>query len=167
MGSLSKKKPALPSILLLLALTALGQNPQPQSTIRTWMEQGKLKQINGRNDEALLLFTKAQSLATRHSLYPELCEAKIKIGEIIYDHGHYDSALTWFRQADSIAETHALPSAHSYSLYYMGKYNETKRNFQQAKIYYDSALTICRQNKDLRQLALDPAQPRKKLSQRR
>jgi two-component system, sensor histidine kinase and response regulator len=156
MGLSSKVKPALLLGLLSCLLPGLlpAQFPQPQSTIRNWMDQGKLKQITGRNDEALTLFTKAQCLALQHSLFPELCEAKIKIGEIIYDHGHYDSALTWFHQADSIAETHTLPSAHAYSLYYMGKYNETKGNFQQAKIYYDSALIICRQNKDLRQLAL-------------
>ena len=88
------------------------------------------------------------------ALIREWGEAKLKIGEIIYDHGDYDSALAYFRDAERIAAGHALGSVRSYALFYMGKYNETKGNFEQAKEFYDQAIVICRKNKDERQLAM-------------
>ena len=153
MGSLSKWTCAL---LLFASCHSRERIPQssPVDSTRAWIELGKQRQISGKNDEALGLFLKADQLAGQQALYAELCEAKIKIGEIIYDRGNYDSALTYFRQAQSLAEAHDLTQAKSYALYYIGKYNETKGNFDEATKCYDKALEICRTAGDPRLLVL-------------
>lgn len=132
---------------------ALREN-QAKYIIQCWMILGKIQNIKGENTKALELFTKAYQLAQKKYLPEELCIAKIKIGEIIYDHGNYDSALIFFQDAEKIAYDHHLEKPESYALSYIGKYNETKGNFQKAKEYYNRALEISRRNKDYKQLIL-------------
>src|ERR1700744_379547 len=136
--------PALTENTALDVLSSALKDTRPEYGIRVRMILGQQKQISGHYEEPLRQFTAADQLAEQHALYNEICEAKIKIGEIIYDHGNYDSALVYFLLAQKIAESHALQSARSYALYYIGKYNETKGNFKEASEYYDTALAICR-----------------------
>jgi signal transduction histidine kinase/Flp pilus assembly protein TadD len=109
---------------------------------------GGVKEVNGATEEALRLFTAAHAQAEKDGLFKELGEAKIKIGEVLYDRGSYDSALTWFVQARGLAMAHDLPQVMAYALYYIGKYNETKGAFGEATRCYDSSLAISRQGKD-------------------
>jgi signal transduction histidine kinase len=132
---------------------SLAEN-QSNYIIQSWIILGKIKQIEGENDQAISFYLKAEQLAKQKSLYKELGEAKMKIGEIIYDHGSYDSALIYFKYAKKIADSFSIEPVQSYSLYYIGKYNETKGNFEVAKNYYNQALEISRKNKDYRQLAI-------------
>jgi signal transduction histidine kinase len=136
------------------ALTISRRENKPEYTVRAWMILGNIRQVSGKNDEALRLFTAAQQLADQHALYNDGCKAQIKIGEIIYDRGNYDSAVTYFLQAEKIAESHDLGAVKSYALYYIGKYQETKGNFKEASKYYDEALEISRAGKDSRLLVL-------------
>ncbi|HXB94546.1 MAG TPA: tetratricopeptide repeat protein [Puia sp.] len=122
--------------------------PREAGAFRRQMATGRQLQIGGQNEEALRLFTAAHQMALQHAMYPQLCEAKIDIGEIVYDRGNYDSALTWFQQAEKIAETHGLVAAECRAQYYIGKYNETKGNFKQASYYYDKVLAMARSQDD-------------------
>ncbi len=112
------------------------------------MVQGEQAQIGGHAEDALRFFGQAEQLAQRHSLYAALCEAKVNIGEVIYDRGYYDSAFIYFTEAEKLADAHGLSSSKAYALYYIGKYRETMGNFRDASLYYDSALTICRNTSD-------------------
>ena len=161
---LSNKKIWIPSLVIIVMAGAglwawTGKDNRksqngPADMIHSWISQGDVKQISGRQDEALGLFIKDRQLAVRYALYEEWSNADTKIGEIIYDHGSYDSALVFFQDAERIAAAHNLRSARSYALYYIGKYYETKGNSVQASAYYDTALEICRQSKDPRLLVL-------------
>jgi len=126
----------------------------PKYTIQAFLILGRIKQIKGDTDSALYLFKKAKKLASEKSFLPELCAAKIKIGEIIYDHGNYDSAYLFFHEVQEIAIVNHLEPELAYALYYIGKYNETKGHFAAAKNFYNQAIDLCRKNKDYRLLVL-------------
>jgi signal transduction histidine kinase/tetratricopeptide (TPR) repeat protein len=132
----------------------MGYAQGPDSLFRQRMILGRQQQIGGHTEEALRLFGQAEQLAHHYSLYAELCEAKIKIGEVIYDHGNYDSALAYFMEAERLADVHELEPSRAYALYYIGKYQETRGNFKGASRYYDSALAICRKAGDAHLLVL-------------
>jgi len=157
MGSLNK--------FLVLALVVLfvdclpdpvgGVHAQgPDSLFRRYMGQGEQEQIGGHAEDALRFFGQAEQLAQHYSLYAAVCEAKVNIGEVIYDRGYYDSALTYFTDAERLADIHGLAASKAYALYYIGKYRETTGNFKDASRYYDSALSICRNTSDDRLLVL-------------
>ena len=152
--SLIGSNPSLAEIEALKALQRSIAENRPANIIQAWIILGKIKNIEGDNEKAQFFFRKANDLAKEKSLFKQLGEVNIKIGEIIYDHGNYDSALVYFTYAEKLANSYHIDPVKSYALYYIGKYNETKGNFEQAKIYYTQALEISRKNKDYRQLAL-------------
>jgi signal transduction histidine kinase len=153
MGSLNKFGVLALVVVLVFAVgTAHGQGPD--SLFRRYMGQGEREQIGGHAEDALRFFGQAEQLAQRYSLYAAVCEAKVNIGEVIYDRGYYDSAFTYFTEAEGLADAHGLAASKAYALYYIGKYWETMGDFKDASRYYDSALTICRNTSDDRLLVL-------------
>ena len=153
MGSLSK-------IILFVFLLLAGCRNKPHfvapadTSISHNLSLGEIRKISGSTDEARQLFLTAHQQAQQTGDFANLGISKIKIGEILYDHGNYDTALTWFLQARELAATHNLRQVRAYAQYYIGKYNETKGAFGQATRYYDSSLTISRQDDDSSLLAL-------------
>jgi tetratricopeptide (TPR) repeat protein len=125
-------------VVLVFALGTVHAQ-SPDSLFRRSMVLGGQEQIGGHAEDALRYFGQAEQVAQRYSLYAALCEARIKIGEIIYDRGNYDSALTYFTEAEKLADAHGLAPSKAYALYYIGKYQETKGDFKNASRYYDSA----------------------------
>jgi signal transduction histidine kinase len=159
---LFNNKRLLAGALVLFVLTAChshkthptGGAAASKDPVRTWLLLGEQQHIKGENDQAIVSFAKAQTLAMQDSLFPIWGEATIRLGEIIYDHGKYDSALTYFKQAEALADRHQLDSLKSYALFYIGKYNETKGHFDLAKGYYDQAIVLCRKVRYDRLLAM-------------
>ncbi len=139
--------------LVLAGLTVLGA-VGPDSLYRRQVALGRQAQVAGRSEDALKQFELAEQLANHYSMYAAMCEVRMEIGEVIYDHGNYDSALVYFRDAERIAEEHGLSDSKAYALYYVGKYLETKGNFKDASGYYEKALAIGREVKDDRLLVL-------------
>lgn len=135
-------------VLVLLGAAGVVHAQSPDSLFRRSMVLGRQAQIGGHAEDAVRFFGQAEQLAQRYSLYAALCEAKIKIGEVIYDRGNYDSALTYFMEAEKLADTHGLAASKAYALYYIGKYRETRGDFKDASRFYDSALAICRAGND-------------------
>src|SRR5580698_5377798 len=114
--------------LVLAGLSALGA-VGPDSLYRRQLALGRQAQVAGRSEEALKQFGLAEQLANHYSMYAAMCEVRMEIGEVIYDHGNYDSALVYFRDAEKLAEDHGLNDSRAYALYYVGKYLETKGDF--------------------------------------
>ena len=139
--------------LVLAGLSALGA-VGPDSLYRRQLALGRQAQVAGRSEEALKQFGLAEQLANHYSMYAAMCEVRMEIGEVIYDHGNYDSALVYFRDAERIAGEHGLSDSKAYALYYVGKYLETKGNFKDASGYYEKALAIGREVRDDRLLVL-------------
>jgi signal transduction histidine kinase len=139
--------------LALPAFTVLA-GEGPDSLYRQKMALGRQSQIAGRSEEALRQFELAEQLANHYSMYAAMCEVRMEIGEVVYDHGNYDSALVYFKDAERLAEEHGLSDSRAYALYYVGKYLETKGNFKDASGYYERALAIGREVKDDRLLVL-------------
>ncbi len=126
----------------------------PDSLYRQKMAMGRQAQISGRSEEALKQFELAEQLANHYSMYADMCEVRMEIGEVIYDHGNYDSALVYFKDAERLAELHGLSDSKAFALYYVGKYLETKGDFKDASGYYEKALAIGRDVRDDRLLVL-------------
>jgi signal transduction histidine kinase len=126
----------------------------PDSLYRQKMVLGRQAQIAGRSEDALQQFGLAEQLANHYCMYAEMCESRMEIGEVIYDHGNYDSALVYFKDAERLAELHGLDDPKAFALYYVGKYLETKGKFKDASGYYEKALAIGREVKDDRLLVL-------------
>ena len=139
---------------VLMGFAGFANAQSPDSLIRRSMVLGRQEQIGGHAEDAVRFFGQAEQLAQQYSLYVALCEAKIKIGEVIYDRGNYDSALTYFTEAEKLADAHGLAASKAYALYYIGKYRETRGDFKDASRFYDSALAIIRAGNDDRLLVL-------------
>ena len=93
---------------VLMGFTGFADAQSPDSLIRRSMVLGRQEQIGGHAEDAVRFFGQAEQLAQRYSLYAALCEARIKIGEVIYDRGNYDSAFTYFAEAEKLADAHGL-----------------------------------------------------------
>ncbi len=153
MALLNKVYLVLALALLAGGLSVLGA-VGPDSLYRRQLSLGRQAQVAGRSEDALKQFGLAEQLANHYSMYAAMCEVRIEIGEVIYDHGNYDSALVYFRDAERIAEEHGLSDSKAYALYFVGKYLETKGNFKDASGYYEKALAIGREVRDDRLLVL-------------
>jgi len=110
--------------------------------IQAYIEQGKIKCLQGNNTEGYQLFSKALYYSDSVKYFRGKAESLQRIGEVYYNWGDYNLSLQYFSKVRLLAKQHNFNELHAEALNYTGKYYHTIGDFNKSVAFYNKALEI-------------------------
>jgi len=121
--------------------------------VKSSLALGSNLRLQGKNENALLMFQDALKLAKKISYKSGECQSLIETGTIFYIRGEYEKSGDYFKEALSIAQQKQFSDLEANALNYIGKYYHTTGNFEESVLYYKRAIEIYKSRGNMLQSA--------------
>ncbi len=113
-----------------------------ETHVRAMLAKGELLYMLGNNDEALLLFYKANNTAEKLGNMQLQLKGMHAYATIIYMRGDYNEALQIFTEVQQLSAKHNFTRENIEATYFIGKYYHTTGNFERSMNFYLKSLKM-------------------------
>jgi signal transduction histidine kinase/Tfp pilus assembly protein PilF len=127
---------------IMNALTLAQKTKNDTMIIKSWLAMGANLRLQGKNDEAFILFQDALQLSQNIHFERGICQSILESGTIFYIRGKYEKSGELFSKALELAQRELFFDLEATCLNFMGKYFHTTGRFDESVVYYKRAIEI-------------------------